>query len=157
MGCFCRGYANESLFFHSSDLSFGTQGRSVSSSLSCVLCRNPFGAKGIVVASKGFLGILVILLEIREGWGFRFGFLGGVFHGRREDLSLEELLFLQRNLPELLPGSLDSGVSNEVVLFCGVSRGLSSEFKGVVGRSGRMEGSDRDYLYFFSENRNTKV
>jgi len=34
---------------------------------------------------------------------------------------------------------------------------MLSEFGGVAGRSGRMEGSDRDHLYFFSQNVNTEV
>ena len=49
-------------------------------------------------------------------------------------------------------GVLGSGVSNEVVSFSGRFReDVSSEFGGVVGRRGRMEGSDRDHLYFFSK------
>ena len=41
-------------------------------------------------------------------------------------------------------------MSNEVVPFDGRYReDVSLEFGGVAGRSGRMEGSDQDRLYFF--------
>jgi len=67
-----------------------------------------------------------------------------------EIFHLEESLFLRRNLSEFLPGSLDSGVSNEIVLFGGCSReDVSSEFRGVARHSGRIKRSDRDHLYFF--------
>ena len=58
----------------------------------------------------------------------------------------------------LIPGSLNIGVSNEVEPFDGCSwEDVSSEFRGVVGRSGGMEGSDREHLYFFSKNIDTGV
>ena len=53
---------------------------------------------------------------------------------------------------ELLSGSLDSSVRNEVMPFGGHSQeDVSSGFGGVAGCSGRMEGSDRDHLYIFSQ------
>ena len=71
---------------------------------------------------------------------------------------LEHPLFLQRKLPELLPGCLDSGVSNEDVASDRCSlEDMLLEFRGVVGRSGRTKGSDRDHLYFFLKNVNIEV
>jgi len=77
--------------------------------------------------------------------------LGDMFpKERRRPFTWRNLLFLRKNLPELLLGTLDSGVSNEVVPFGGRSwEDISPEFGGVAGRSGRMEGSDQDRLYFF--------
>jgi len=68
---------------------------------------------------------------------------------------------LQRNpavTSSLILGSLDSGMSNKVVIFNGRSlEDMSSEFGGVAGHSDRMEGLDLDHLYFFSKNANTSV
>jgi len=47
------------------------------------------------------------------------------------------------NLPELLPGTLDSGVSNEVV-----PSDMLLEFRGVADVAAGQR-SDRNYLYFF--------
>jgi len=37
------------------------------------------------------------------------------------------------------------------------SKDMLSEFRGVTGRNSGMEGSDKDYLYFFSKNVKAKV
>ena len=85
------------------------------------------------MALKGFLGILVILPEMRGGWRFQFGFLGGVLHAERRPFTWRNLLFLRRNFMELLLESLDRGVSNEVVPFGGRSwEDVSLEFEGVA-------------------------
>ena len=65
-----------------------------------------------------------------------------VLGGEEKVFHLTESLFLRRNLPELLPGSLDNSVSNDVVSFNGRSwEDVSSEFEGMAGRSCKMEGS----------------
>ena len=57
----------------------------------------------------------------------------------------------------LISGSLDSGVSNEVAPSGKCSpEDVPSEFRGETGRSGRMEGSDLDHL-FFLKNVNTDM
>ena len=75
-------------------------------SLSCMSCQSPSGTQGIVMASEGFIGILVILLEMREGWLFWFGLPWRRVPGE-EIFHLKESLFLWKNLSEFLPGSLD--------------------------------------------------
>ena len=60
--------------------------------------------------------------------------------------------------PELLQGTLDSGVSYEVVRSDRYSpENMLLEFGGVARLSSRTEGSDRDHLYFFSKNVNTRM
>ena len=54
-------------------------------------------------------------LRCTEGGGSTLASLGACSRRREEDLSLEEPLFFIKNLPKLLPGSLDGGVSNKVV------------------------------------------
>jgi len=56
-----------------------------------VPCRSLYGAKGVAVSLEGFLGILVILHEMREGW-FLSDFLGGMFQA--EIFHIEDILFL---------------------------------------------------------------
>jgi len=51
---------------------------------------------------------------------------------------------------ELLSGSLDGGVGNEILPSDGCSpEDLLSKFGGEAGRSGKIKESDRDHLYFF--------
>ena len=73
-----------------------------------------------------------------------FGFLGGMFQAERRKLfSWKNLYFCERTSWSFFWG-LDIDVSNKVVAFGGRSReDISSEFRGVVERSGMMEGSDR--------------
>ena len=82
-GVFLSGLRDESLFLPESDLFFKTQGHGVISSLSCVSCRSPSKALGVAMTLEGFLGILVILLEMHGRWQFQFDFLGGVFRAER--------------------------------------------------------------------------
>jgi len=59
--------------------------------------------------------------------------------------------------PSLILGSLNNGLSNKAEPFGGCSReDMSSEFGGADGRSGRIEGSDRDQLYFFFKKMQTQ-
>jgi len=58
---------------------------------------------------------------------------------------------LWENLSVASPRSLDNSVSNEVMPYDEHSRDeVSSEFGGVIRRSGRMEESDQDH-YFCSK------
>ena len=76
--------------------------------------------------------------------------LGPVFQAERRRSFTGGTFIL--NLSELLSRTLDSGISNEVVPFSGRFReDVSSDFRGVAGRSSRMEGSNQDHLYFFSK------
>ena len=70
----------------------------------------------------------------------------------REDLLPEEPLFLWRKFSELLSGSLDVGVSNEILSSEECSpKDMLLEFGGKSWRSGIIEGSEWDNMYFFSK------
>ena len=57
-----------------------------------------------------------------------------------------------------LPGSLDNGVSSEIVPFGGRSwEDMPLEFGGATGHSSKMERSGWNHLHFFSENLNTEL
>jgi len=53
-------------------------------SLSCVACWSPSRAWGVAVASKGYLGILVILPEMHGGCQYHFGCFEGMFQVERK-------------------------------------------------------------------------
>ena len=72
--------------------------------------------------------------------------------GEEKALHLEESAIFAKEPFGASLGSLDSGVSNEVVPFGGRSpEDGSSELGGITGCSGMMEGSNRDHLYFLSK------
>jgi len=104
---------------------------------------------------EGFLGILVVLLEMRRGELFQSGFLGGVSRWERKDLSFKGSLIFVKKPPgtsSLILRFLNSGLSNEDEPFGGYSQKyVSLEPGSMDGRSGRMDGSDQDHLYFFSK------
>ena len=78
--------------------------------------------------------------------------------GDEKIFHLKDLLFLWKNLPELLSGTLDSGVGNETVPSDKCSpENMLLEFGGVNGRSSMTKGSNQDHLYFFLKNVNTRV
>ena len=113
------------------------------------------------MASEGFLGVLVILSEMRGGLRYQFDCLGSVFQvKRRRPFIRGTFIFTKETLGSffLVPGSLDSGVSNKVVPFGRHSpEDISSEFGDLVGYNDMMEESYLVLLYFFSENVNTSV
>ena len=127
----------------------------MTSSLSCVSCRSQSGARGVIVASEGFLGILVILPDMRGGWRYRFGYLGGMLQVERRKPFTKGTFTCVKEPPvasSLILGSMESGVSNKVAPFGVCSpEDVSSGCRGVAGCSGRMDGSDLDHLYFFSK------
>jgi len=64
------------------------------------------------------------------------------FRGRGKVLSLRKIFIFAKELPELLSGSLDSGVSNKVVNFSErFPKDVSSELGGVARCCGRIEAS----------------
>jgi len=134
-------------FFQSSDLSFDTQGRGVSLSVSYVLVGVRLELGALSWLWRASWESLSFSLRCAEDGCAYLAALEACSR-RREDLSLGGIFSSRRNLPELLLG-LWTGVSNEVVPFGGRSlEDISSEFGGVAGRSDKMEGSDRDHLYF---------
>ena len=80
-----------------------------------------------------------------------------VLGGDENIFHIEDLFFFMKEPPKLLQGTLDSGVSYDVRSDRYSPENMLLEFGGVARLSSRTEGSDRDYLYFFPKNLNTRM
>jgi len=124
-----------------------------------VSCQSPSGAWDVTIALEGFLGTLVVIVEVCGGWGFWFGFLGGIFQMKRRRSFIWWIsYFYEETFQRFFWGLLGSGVSNEILPFDEYSpEDMLSKFRGVIGRSSRMKGSDQIIYISFQKNVNTEV
>ena len=76
---------------------------------------------------------------------------GELCSSRKKTFTGGNLIFI-KDLMELVSGSLDSGVSNEILPSHGCSpKDMLPEFGGEIGCSGKMKRSDWDHLYFLKK------
>ena len=130
------------------DLFLRTQVCGVSSSILSVLSESVWSL-GHCLFFGGLLGILVVLSEMRGGWRFHFASLEACFRRRGEDLSLGGIFSFVIESP---PTSSRVSRQWDEQPFSGHSQEeVSSEFEGVAGCSGMMEGQIEIICIFFKK------